>query len=537
MYSEVSCEIGDSEIMEISLLPLEPILDDDACCWHSLFANSVIARGFPIPPRSEQIGLEIEFSIMANLAAILYPLQCFKGIVLKGLSTILIPKQRQGDSVQWHLVHGAPEKKISMAEVAPDLQQFYETQDLQQLTASRAFLGLYRIAEVHLGTKESGYRNLNHSHASRERSRIELRETSASVGGSVSGMWNFMIGMKFSKQKGLRVVEDQSRILLERRLKNSQSQPVLMYDVGDHRGWLVPEINALLHITQACIARDNDLEPLLDSMPHAQASVDGAAAFSAIHDGKKFEIRKADQSFTDQPQYFIDFIKQILVGFERRKEVVLTRDNRSNMPITTPFGGPTLYGWEVEDLITGSMFYDRKEIKLNKTAGDWFRITKERADLLVLFCKGLGEPIKPCPETSHCKVWNPIPIHRGYLVATVQCLQQLSKEYDSNGPKTTCSTQLAPSIYWHRPLESKLFEACNSGAIRGCNRIQEVKDNKRANDPGLLASNGAVIFGKATSASQVSCIASGDTIARIQSATQSIPLPIQKTSGRTPGRV
>ena len=449
MYSDLNIEIVADGMLGFSLPPLEPVLEEEMCCWHPLFANSVIARGFPIPPRTDQEGLEIDFNIMANLAATLYPLQCHGGLVMKGLSSVLIPKKQTGDSIQWHLVLGPLDEKLSMAKVEVDMSQFYETQNLRQLVEARAFLGLYENAQVHLGTNGSGYRNLNYSHATREKSKFQLYEMSATMGSSISSMWNFTVGTKFSKQKGLRVVENMSKVLLERRLKNSQSQPLLMYDVGDQRGWLIPEISALLHITQACLSRDDDLMDILDSMPHAQEDIDGEAAFSAIHAGKEFEVRRAEQSLTGQPQYFTDFITQILTGFERRKEVVLTRDNKASVPVSVPFRRPTLYGWEVEDLITGSMFYDRKEVKLNKsTAGDWFQISENRPELLVLFCKGLGEPIKPSPSTPHCRAWDPIPVDQGYLVATVRCLEQLSKLYGNDSSKSY-SFQLAEGLYWH----------------------------------------------------------------------------------------
>ena len=108
-YSDVMIELNNSEWerLSLSLLPLDSISGDETCCWHPLFSNSVIVRGFPIPPRDNQIGLEIEFSIMANLAAILYPLSCYDGIVMKGISSVLVPKKRIGDSIQWHLIMGS----------------------------------------------------------------------------------------------------------------------------------------------------------------------------------------------------------------------------------------------------------------------------------------------------------------------------------------------------------------------------------------------------------------------------------------------
>ena len=513
-YSDVLVEVDSRGGLKLLLLPLVQVERREVCCWHSLFHSSVIARGFSIPRRTsdQQVGLEIEFGIMANLAAILYPLQCYNGLVMKGISSVLIPKMRVGDSIQWHLVLGSLEKKLSMDDVeSSDLEEYYETTDLQQLVQARAFLGLYEKAQIYLGTKESGFGNLEMSPAPSESNRYQLSNTSmASMGVSASGIWNFTMSTKFTKQKGLRVVEEQSKLFLESRLQNSQSQPVLIFDVGDSRGWMVPELSAMLHITHASISRHPDLAPLLNSMPCVLDPTDSAAALSAIRDGKRFELRGENESLSGQPQYFIEFVQQTLIGFERRKEKVLTRDPKTttlSLPIPMGLRKPTLCGWEVEDLITGSMFYERKEVKLEKSAGDWYLICQNRPDLLVLFCQGLGEPIKPSPSAGpHCRSWDPIPVDRGYLVATVQCLEQLAKMHPCVYKGKDTSLQLAPNLWWHRPLGGKLFESCNSGPS-GCNRLQEViKDLKHANLPGPLSSEGAVIFGKAASGSHARCV-------------------------------
>ena len=179
-------------------------------------------RGLPIPGRANdwQVGLEIEFGILANIAAILYPLDCCNGLVMKGMSCVLIPKRRVDDSIQWHVVVRSLQEKLSMEEVHPyNLDEFYETLDLQWLVQSKAFLGLYEKCTGSFGNERVGIRNINRSNAPREGNRYQMSDTMmASMGASASGFWNFTISTKFTKQKGLRVIEEQSRILLDSRL-------------------------------------------------------------------------------------------------------------------------------------------------------------------------------------------------------------------------------------------------------------------------------------------------------------------------------
>ena len=504
-FSEIWIDAA-KDTLKMSLMPLDPLYDDEECCWHPLFANSVIARGFPFRERAgAEFGLEIDFTILTNIAAILYPLDCYNGLVMKGLSSVLIPKRGAGGSIHWHLVLGSPGEKLSLTDISKHhFRGFYETQDLGFLVQARAFLGLYEKAQVHLGTRGSGYQHLTWSRASCEKSRFQVPgQLSFSFNPSISGMGSFMVGTKFVKQRGLCLVEDQSYKLLETRMLHAKSQPILLYDAGDQRGWLVPESSALLHLSLALISREDDIADVLDSLPHALDSLEGEAALLAIRNNKNIIIRDTTQALYGKPQRFIDFVTQILVGFEKRKEETLTKDAISTISKHALLRQPILYGWEAEELITGSIFCARREMKLNSsTAGDWYLLLKQHPELLVLFTQGLGEAIRPCPASSYCQAWNPIPAERDYLVATVPCLQQLSKTYDSECGR---SVQLASDLYWHRPLECTLFDACGSGgSATGCNRLQDVK-SKRANPPGPLSAEGAVVFGRTLSGCHSVC--------------------------------
>src|SRR5438034_1422270 len=74
-------------------------------CWYPLFVRSVIAVGFPIRERKQGKGLEISPVVMASLAGVAFPVEYDGGLILKGLSTILIPAEPldADGAVQWHL--------------------------------------------------------------------------------------------------------------------------------------------------------------------------------------------------------------------------------------------------------------------------------------------------------------------------------------------------------------------------------------------------------------------------------------------------
>ena len=266
-----------------------------------------------------------------------------------------------------------------------ELIEFYEMQDPRDLVIPRAFLGLYTGTSVNLGAKDSSYQNLTRSRARDEPSRYRLdNKTTASAGTSVSS-FNFTLATKIVKQEGLRVMKDQSQALLESRLKNSQSQPMLMFDTGDQRVWLVPELHVMLHLTYASLSYDKDTADLLPNLPHISDVEDPEAAYSKIFECKDFQIRDKTQSMTGSPQYFIDFVKQILVSFEKRKEQVLVRESGPK-PSIRASKRRTLHGWDIDDLIKGSMLCKRRMTTLKKSAGDWYRIFKHQPGILALFC-------------------------------------------------------------------------------------------------------------------------------------------------------
>ena len=75
-------------------------------CWHPLFRNPVIARGFPIATKAKpDIGLEIALDMMAALVQS-QSVTTFNGkLFIKGFSSMLTPTKHCGDKIIWHLTY------------------------------------------------------------------------------------------------------------------------------------------------------------------------------------------------------------------------------------------------------------------------------------------------------------------------------------------------------------------------------------------------------------------------------------------------
>lgn len=78
---------------------------DEQSCWFSLFNNPVIAKGFPVPKRSNsERGLEMSVELMAVLGGAKYAIEFGGGLIIKGYSAVFVSIMSYEDSIQWYIV-------------------------------------------------------------------------------------------------------------------------------------------------------------------------------------------------------------------------------------------------------------------------------------------------------------------------------------------------------------------------------------------------------------------------------------------------
>lgn len=487
--------------------------DREPPCWHPLFTNGLIAQGFPVRPRQEERGIELPFEVMITLAGIMYPVEYFDGMVLKGRSTILVPTDRSHNSVQWHLIFGVPNKHLSTKSIADHISEsdWFETCDFELLRTATTFLGYCKNAEIHLGTITSSYGNIERSKPKCDRFKLSTAKTFPGLIGNVSSKFTLPISLQATKRSEV--------VYLEDRLEQARYQPLLLYDDESKRGWLVPELSVILHIAHTWASKQPDRSDTLNGIPHAAVSANGGeAAYNAITEGREITLRTR---LDGKPQGFIDFINRFLIVLESRKEVIIRKGSSSTSFLPTR---PPLRGWEFIDIATFSYLHESKEAPINQSSGgQWDTIAAGNPGLVVLIGKGFGEIIKPARDENICQSWNPIPEGYDYLTASVFCLEKLA-EMNSIEPQRP---KLTPKLHLHKPEGVRLFEDCEFGIGLGCNRLQELK-GRGSRTPGPLEPHGAVIFGIAKKWKRTSCtpvrdrayIVQGQTSCRVEQSTQ-----------------
>jgi len=92
----------------------EQVRPSSGQCWHNMFRNPVVVKGYPIPRRSEyNTGLEIPLNMMAGLAQTQRANIFNERLFIKGFSTMLVPTKRSGNLLIWHLLFKEDGSRIS----------------------------------------------------------------------------------------------------------------------------------------------------------------------------------------------------------------------------------------------------------------------------------------------------------------------------------------------------------------------------------------------------------------------------------------
>jgi gamma-glutamylcyclotransferase (GGCT)/AIG2-like uncharacterized protein YtfP len=142
-----SCNI-DFIIEEIPQQTIPP----NGQCWHHMFRNAVIVKGFPIRRKPEtSIGLEIPLNVMAGLVRT-KRIETFDGkYFIKGFSAMLVPTKRSGDTIIWHYVYKRDGSYISYLD---NFRAHEEQINNVNVETSRHVVGWIMEARIYAGRSD-----------------------------------------------------------------------------------------------------------------------------------------------------------------------------------------------------------------------------------------------------------------------------------------------------------------------------------------------------------------------------------------------
>lgn len=469
--------------------------NEEQSCWLPLFANPVIARGFPVPERQNgEQGLEVPLEIMAALGGARHVTEFEGGLVLKGQSAMFVPVKRHHQCIQWHLVRCGDDHRILYRELSNECpsRAMVEEVDHESLRNTRAILGWWRSAEIHLGTADAAYDSIDWSPAGETKRTGRFSGANVGFQTMMTGQLNFILGAKDGRlhfsQKGP----------FQRIVQCAEKSSVVVYDLQDRRAWFVPALDVMLHVIQTRhhITPYNSDGKRVDLSP-ADPGRHKCAAAEATALNQSRMLYERDVS-AEKGYYFKDAILDIWSQIERLMEKEDSIEARPGLALHGTMQSK-VPGWEYMSLVHEKN-YRRKEVAVAKSSGGWVDLVND-IDALVLFGTGFGEIIRPESGLgSLCHQWRSLPKSKDYLAAGVPILELLYSEAGSRLSRKHLSTT---HLQWHRG--STLFEQCCSKRPDHCecDRTQQIyhdslfKTFGRVRPPGKLEENGCVVFGQA----------------------------------------
>lgn len=481
-----------------------PLSDNEQCCWHHLFTNAVITKGYPIPDRDPNVqGLEIPIEIMAALGGVRHAMDFDGGLVLKGFSTLFIPVERYGNCIQWHLICYNGGDHISYQELRkrPCTRLMLDTAgdldhpgglDHESLWQTRAFLGWWKVTETHLGTVNADYEAIAWSMA------MDVGRCTRFSGGTLGfsstglGTLNFNLGAKDGRLHfGL---QGTYHSIIQR----AEKTLVLLFEPneGERRGWLVPALDVMVHIAHTkhrLTPYTVDKQKVILVPRNPLECRNGAKNMLIANESLKLCDRS--YSTSDKDFTFKDLIFDLFSLMDRLIEKDLHSESIPGKSVHAT-RQETLEGWEYMGLVENVSPLHKKERVIQKSHGGWVDLVNH-IDAVVLFGSGFQEVLKPpTRSTGLCQTWMRLPKGKDFLAAGVPILEEL---YRRAGSYETKEYLTSTHLRWHR--NSVLFEDCTASATHTCkcNRLQQIFPKTtlgRINPPGPLEPNGCVIFGQ-----------------------------------------
>ncbi|KAI9764589.1 MAG: hypothetical protein M1840_008318 [Geoglossum simile] len=452
-------------------------------CWHNMFRNPVVIKGYPIPHRSEtDTGLEIPLNVMAGK------------VFIKGFSTMLVPTKQSGDLLIWHLLYNKDGDRISYLDNTVPHVENISVFDLEK---ARHVLGWCSEVRNYAGAADANY-TIDRSRLPAPHAGCVLEKVSVSGGKFITGGFIFGIG---NKEKPVHV----SRDGYVPKLQWISKKFVVLWDEEDKRGWLVNGTSALLHLLRASLEHNRTdkfksaflfkPEEMKDApIPH---TADSAIDVLLDPTNMKLEIYPEKGEMYDEE---MRHNRSQLQEVSKKKKRYLRLEDRVEHfydILEKIIDHQVDVAGQSGDLATDRDPFYPRVATLQTTGKGWVDFTRS-IHAITLFGRGFGEIIQPADTSSSCAYWANLPKGRYYLAA---CVSDLKEIMDMDGDQKANPMKLNDDIIWYNP--DKIFERCHcTEKIQGKHSglVQVLLPSKFCNilpkkDSVELGDRSAVIFG------------------------------------------
>jgi hypothetical protein len=459
----------------------------ETACWLPLFRGAVIASGFPIPNRADEMGLEIPLELLAGIAGVRHAVEYEGGIVMKGFSHMFIPVRKLDDRVQWHAISSQdPETRLSYQDALArcKARALSKEVSLEHIQSCRAIVGWCSVATSRLGSDLANYENIDYSGAKDVDSAI--RCAGGSLGFQQFGM--AALDFKFGAKDGK--CHFQRSGPYQRIVSAAEKTPIVLYDTGEQRAWLVPASSVMLHMAQ----HRHTLEPFEMNEKRVRLNTNVPLDSSA----KKVLLNNESLRLSDTEEYtFKDVILNIWSLLEFLIDQNVTRDRNASGACLKGTLHDSLTGFEFKAVVEERSPFRQKQMHLGKTNGGWPQLVRD-IDALVLLADGFEDIILPADQGNPrlCRSWQRVPKGQDHLATSTKTLKEL---YDVAGCRLSRKYLTSTQLQWHQG-DSILFDACKGFAKTcQCSRLQQIFPKSAVGaiiPPKIILDQGAVIFGQ-----------------------------------------
>ncbi|KAI0439762.1 hypothetical protein F4803DRAFT_25474 [Xylaria telfairii] len=488
-------------------------------CWKDLFRSPLLVEGYPIPLRCTESALGLQLSLSTLMALVpdsrLVP---YMGkLFIKRFATLLVAVKRLGDIILWHAISNKDgsyiyyhDERVRLHEIDVGSSLLREV-DMGEL---KHVVGWTSNAENVAGTSSGNYRVLPSSLQPYRPLELEVERFTVGVSKYVVANSSIKLGLR-DRPITMRAGEDEKGDI-----KHISKCFVVLYDVKDHRGFLLDGATALLHLVRTSIVDDQE-DGLIDNLIDGRTVNDSIqldnnsdirrramktllnnenALLKLYEVSPKEEIKIESKTVCEVPNTpkttteEIDSQRKSWVRFKHRVTAIwwmldqainYSTDNTAlKAKIKILEGKKVLEGYDFMDFaLCGTSQAKLRSISPMSHSEGWLEAVRD-LPAVTLFGRGFGDVIKHKVSTNAahymCSDWRDVPKGCGYLAMSSATLERVLEYGD---PKA-----------WK--LQDP-FQPCRS-EDRNCDRrhfLVDDQNNTAQEDRMTFPKHGAVIVG------------------------------------------
>lgn len=384
-------------------------------CWTNLFSYACIAN---IPSlHSKKEGLEIDFSLLVQLAAIDQEIVTEEGTILFGFDTALIPLDPP-ESRRWHFL-ATKGRQITPARVKKEFgkrKEKKEGSDVRfpgeiehEYRKGNVYVGWCAAPVVKIGTIDSDMTPVDDISMSSGLRRVKEFEELAekSSGKDVSffsriGLLGFSVGASGGKKKEKKfkqvsvVAKYTQEGNFEGILTSARATPCILWDQSAKRAWLVSAVSALLFASMRYAKwKKYSFKTSQTNGQYEPATVDHPPEFTNTTTGPETALRQSQMLLVDEADgvtvndtiLFENIVKRMWSEMSIGDDLCFSSVTGSRFEIKD-----SIIGYDLNEAVCGTRKYLRS-MWVSPCIKSWQPLAHVR-ETQVIFCRDMGTVIR-----------------------------------------------------------------------------------------------------------------------------------------------